>query len=833
MRNGPESIKNHVEHNHNQNETEKNPKENIKDRGSSTMGAAGVTFSLNGEKIERTTGEPKSNQEQNPVAKTEAKTAESAPSSKDAEKIRSMIEDIDSSLADAEAKAKMDEFSADVEKRAREALDQGDKDAAAKILTEGLRDLNNYKAAVLEAVKAGAAYTEAIEIVRKGPQHNAEPIKTGEPERSGPEDAPQGGHDGPTAELPKPHNLAPTEFEVVQNRDGSKTLNFGDGTVVVVPSFVNPSRPPMPQPGPGLQPIAPTPGPGFRPIPGSAPQPGPGLQPIPTAEPITEPFTPITEPIAPVTDIIPPDVQTVDAIIPPRPSHETLERTNNRLRRKSSLGNKIKKTVVGAVAAVLLTLGISGAGSALSPDRPNTDPIGSGISIAQAGTMPSQETDFSEILTAAGETAETIGFQDGYNKANMYGDTEAKAKEGLSAVSFANLQGLIETNNGDIAKSLDQLNQNQIEAAADEIATLDDVDRPAGFQGMDDLRAVEQKLEGLSKDNQQQVLDHLQKLHAESTFTYDTIDGTVSNAWMRTINPDAPLSHDNLELVYSKTNEHGTKVIKMTTESGGTYTIKLCGQRVGAETVYKAIVEVPAEETSAPATVDTPSKSSETSSQDETPSQEETHDKQETSNQDETPSQEETHDKQETPSQEETHDKQETTSNPETHPEKETPSENDTPPADTSPEKTPPTITHPEDTPPQAKSDAKTNLHSSTEESGGSELPVTGQPEYPNGQGTGGLDTAETSGRGGGTAAGFDDAGVPATNVEKSSAASESQSPTEETYTSTTPSAEEVSSATKTSQADEINPPDRSSEANSNSAGADFATDIPEALRGR
>ena len=146
------------------------------------------------------------------------------------------------------------------------------------------------------------------------------------------------------------------------------------------------------------------------------------------------------------------------------------------------------------------------------------------------------------------------GIRDGYDVAGMW--------ESADGMKFADASEVARVNHNNPKEMSKYTAANQSESLADYIALLPESMQPEGFENAT-LAEAEQRLEKkLSDEEYDAVLQFYNAAVDSADIRIAVKNGLQNNAFMRLKDKDAPVTHDNMELVYCQTDEKNLPVIE-------------------------------------------------------------------------------------------------------------------------------------------------------------------------------------------------------------------------------------------------------------------------------
>ena len=309
-----------------------------------------------------------------------------------------------------------------------------------------------------------------------------------------------------------------------------------------------------------------------------------------------------------------PDLETVarpgsESDLTPEIPEPTPEQAAETTPLKSEVENKAKKNngfkkcltrvtalALTAVAAIGITLGANS-----SENKKAASFIYGKAPIEMVNSTQTQEDTEAKDEAEAPEDAELEkqhGIIDGYGMAGMWLDVDKPGK----GFAFANAAKVADECDNDVKEMIKYTGGNQVESMSDYIANMPDEIKPAEFKGLN-LNDVNYKLENLTPDQFDEIKAQFDALIDQAEVSVETIEGEYHNAYMAYSIPGAApgakgvgsgddyfkgenikITHENMKLVYCKTDEVKKNVIKLSWKWEDE-----AGNKMDASMLYKII----------------------------------------------------------------------------------------------------------------------------------------------------------------------------------------------------------------------------------------------------
>ena len=240
-------------------------------------------------------------------------------------------------------------------------------------------------------------------------------------------------------------------------------------------------------------------------------------------------------------------------------SHENEARNVANKARKSSrfarFFEKHKKKIVAGLAALIAAgaLFASGLGFDMNKfDKASKEDMNSG----RTNIQQEQVIDTSEISQES-----EYGIKDGYTQPGLWA---SEHKTGPYAFADAGEVAEVTKVNGEVdeCEMIKYVADNQVESFADYLANLPEALQPEGFKGLSILE-TETKLESLSPDEYEIVQKQFNDAIEQGMTRRMVIDGEFNNAYMKKIDANGALNHDNMDLIACTTHEKNLEVLQL------------------------------------------------------------------------------------------------------------------------------------------------------------------------------------------------------------------------------------------------------------------------------
>ena len=235
----------------------------------------------------------------------------------------------------------------------------------------------------------------------------------------------------------------------------------------------------------------------------------------------------------------------------PRPESDPIMRRFNKIKMRQAVKSAL--TPAAAVAAgvtigLLMNLNnisnIFSSSKNATPDQTPTEP--ESISDTMA---PAESTDDLEIM-------EAIGIRDGYDEYGMW-----LSEHKSFYANFACASEVSEVCDNDEVEMVKYTAGNQVESFADYLANLPEKLQPEKFRGLSIIE-TERYLESLSDEEFDGIRQRFDGIMDKAMTRRADKNGKFNNAYMRLIDPNGSITHDNMELVRCTTYEDRKEYIE-------------------------------------------------------------------------------------------------------------------------------------------------------------------------------------------------------------------------------------------------------------------------------
>ena len=208
---------------------------------------------------------------------------------------------------------------------------------------------------------------------------------------------------------------------------------------------------------------------------------------------------------------------------------------------KKAKGNRAFRKIKTLAIVLVASLALTACGG--NSDKQNNVSAETHDGLEDVGGWPGQENKSESIS----------GIRDGYDKTGMW--------ESVDGLKFADASEVAKVCGNDPVEMVKYTAENQSESFADYLALLPNQMQPDNFKDLT-LAETESRLEQLSDDDYETTKAYFNTAMDGAKYRIVVKNGPQNNAFMRQKDKSAPVTHDNMELVYCRTDEKNLPVIE-------------------------------------------------------------------------------------------------------------------------------------------------------------------------------------------------------------------------------------------------------------------------------